>query len=378
MVWARFDTLDAHSDFRFDIRVSKWPNPNTNRTKNAFRMQLGEGLPFPRPQRYKLWMDFVPEAPNNRLYPIIDLDKAGEFELFGTSGEDISGREVEMSIIQHLEDDFPGSHSSGIEYAFKFKQIGFDDYHEQWFFETDHFGGNPKENPMQESSLFSPLTLHHVHDVPSDLNLTWPINNFVPMFNWEPMSECYTFHDEDLQGINAEFNGDDSYIRLDHDIVGLNQDFIIEADVRLHDPDDFWPLFGRDGQGGFIGMEGADLIFGFLQETTTWTPLLNTWFNWRLEFEQESQLQIKLFIDDVQVSVNTINRLNTPFNTIGVYKHGISGTLWAHMDVRNLKVKTGDAPSTVSKLDMLLQVNALDASPEENHGETFNMDLPDT
>jgi hypothetical protein len=339
-------------------------------------MQLGEGTPFPRPARHKMWMVNVPEAPMGRLYPIIDLDQVGEFHLAGTSGEDISGREVEMDVIQHLEDDFPTGHSSGIEYKFKFKHIGFDDYNVRWFYETKHPGLDPNENIMLESSIVSPNTVHIIKDTPSELNLTWPPSDVFPQFFWEPMSECYTFHDEDLQGINAEFNGDDSYIRLDHDLVGLNHDFIIDADVRLHDPDDFWPLFGRDGQGGFIGMEGADLLFGFLRSTTQWTPLLNQWFNWRLEFEQESQLQIKLFIDDVQVSVNIINRLNTPFNTIGVYRHGVSGTLWAHMDVRNLKVKMGDAPSIDLKLDMLLQINALDASPEENHGETFNMALP--
>jgi hypothetical protein len=376
MVWAHFDSIPAHTAFRADIRVSKWPNPDTNRTKNAFRMQLGEGMPFPRPQRYKLWMDFVPEAPNNRLYPIIDLDQTGEFELFGTSGEDISGREVEMSIIQHLEDDFPGSHGSGIEYAFKFKQIGFDDYHEQWFFENDHFGDNFRDNPMMESSIGSPLTLHRIADVPSELNLTWPINDVTPQFNWEPMSECWTFLPGDLQQLFAEFNGVDSYIRLDHDLVNVNSDFVIEAEIRLHDPDNFWPLMGRDGSGGFLGMEGSDFIFGNLRLATSWTPLLNQWFTWRLEFEQPLQLKYMLFIDDVEVMDRTTNRQSVQFNTLGVYRHGVSGTKWAHMDVKLLKFLTGTAPSSVVALDMPMAQDSCDQGPDENHGEAFEMDLP--
>jgi hypothetical protein len=341
-------------------------------------MQLGEGMPFPRPQRYKLWMDFVPEAPLGRLYPIIDLDESAEFELFGTSGEDISGREVEMSIIQHLEDDFPGSHGSGIEYAFKFKHIGFDDYHEQWFFENDHFGDEHKENPMLESSLGSPLTLHRVADVPSELNLTWPINDFTPQFSWEPMSECYTFHDEDLQAISAEFNGVDSYIRLDHDLKRVNSPFIMSARIRLHSPDDFWPVLGTDGSGNFCGMEGSDTIFGAHRLSTTWSPLLNEWFDWRLEFEQVSANNLRTFINDVQVDESTIIRQQMALNTLGVYKHGVSGTLWAHMDMKDFKYLSGDAPSTVVEAHLPLRVNALDLGPDENHGETFEMDLPDT
>lgn len=376
MVWAHFDTQSDHSNFRFDIRVSKWPNPDTNRLKVEFRMALGQGLPFPRPQRFKLWMDNVPEAPNNRLYPIIDLDAAGEFQLFGTSGVDISGREVEMAIIEHLLPDFPGSDFPGIEYRFKFKQIGFDDYNEQWYWEHESVVHPPTDILMQVSSLTSVNNLIFVHDIPSELNLTWPTNDFVPQFNWEGMSECYTFHPEDLQALSAEFNGADSYIALDHNLVNTNSDFVIEARLRLHAPDDFWPLMGIEGSGGFLGMEGSDFIFGNLRLATSWTPLLNQWFTWRIEFEQPEQLKYRLFIDDVEVMDRTVARQHLQFNRLGVHKHSVPDTTWAHMDMKFLKFLTGAYPSSIVALDMPCAADACDIGPDANHGETFNMELP--
>jgi hypothetical protein len=199
----------------------------------------------------------------------------------------------------------------------------------------------------------------------------WPFDLEIDVF---ASDECYLFPQTPV-GM-AAFNGSDAYIALDHDITGFDLDFVIDVDVRLNDSSTWWPVFGRAGLGGFIGMDGADLIFGALRKTTTWTPVDDEWFNWRLEFEQPDQLKLQLFINDTLVATSTISRFNTPINRIGVYKQGVGGSLWADGDFKNLKVLLGDYPSTDVELDMPLIENALDAGPSENHGTTFNMDLP--
>lgn len=188
------------------------------------------------------------------------------------------------------------------------------------------------------------------------------------------VSECYEFPaDPTLPEAAAAFNGSDSYIRLTNNIPRLDVPFIISADIRLHDVTSFWPLFGLDGTGGFTGMDENDSIFGFLRLVTTWVPVLDVWFNWRFEFEQVSQLNYRTYIDDVLVDETTGGRQFSHRNTIGVYRHGVSGTIWANMDVKNLKLLTGAVPSTDVALDMPLQVDALDHGPLENHGTPFNI-----
>jgi hypothetical protein len=46
------------------------------------------------------------------------------------------------------------------------------------------------------------------------------------------------------------------------------------------------------------------------------------------------------------------------------------------MDIRDLKIETGTPGDYETLLDMPLRTNALDIGPNENHGTTFNMDLP--
>jgi hypothetical protein len=174
----------------------------------------------------------------------------------------------------------------------------------------------------------------------------------------------------------AAFNGSDAYIALDNDILTFNKDFIIDVDIRLNVADGWMPVFGRAGLGGFIGMDGSDVIYGGTRRSSSWTPVADEWFNWRMEFEQSIGLTMIVYIDDVEVSNFATNRMNVPINRIGVYKQGASGSLWTNGDFKNMKLWMGDPPSTDVELDMPLFENALDSGPKANHGTTFNMALP--
>jgi len=203
-------------------------------------------------------------------------------------------------------------------------------------------------------------------------------SNWATNFGWNTMSACNLELPGDplVDDLFAEFNGIDSYISLDQLMTGFNSSFIMSARIRLHDTTVFWPILGREGTGGFFGMDDEDLIFGNLRLATSWTPVLDTWFDWRYEFEQVLQLKHKLFIDDIEVMDRTTNRQFATFDNLGVYRHSVPGPLWGNFDMQHLRITSGVPPSPILVLDMPLTVNALDLGPSANHGTPFNMDLP--
>ena len=176
----------------------------------------------------------------------------------------------------------------------------------------------------------------------------------------------------------AAFNGTDSYIVLTQDIPTLNVAFKLEAEICLHNVTTFWPIFGKEAVGGFLGMDNSDMIFANEIFATSWVPVLDTWFKFRFEFEQTSQLQYKLFIDDVEVLDVVGFRQNLNFINLGVFRHNDPGVIWGDFDMRFLKLQMGDAGNLVTALEMPLIENALDLSVNANHGTPFNMDLPST
>lgn len=376
MGWTCFESVAAFSAFTLANRVPKWPHPNTNRTKCAFRMALGDGLPFPRPDRFLCLMLQVPNEPGGLAFPWIDLDEIDEFVVQGSSGLNSRGREVILTITQHLEPDFDPVFQPGIEYHFLFKMPGFDDFNFHYFYENRTPAGDPCEISYLSSPSSGTCLQTRTQDDPEILDVDWPETLMEPHFFFTPMSVCYDIPEGGCEDGFAAFNGEDAYIALDHNLFNTNSDFIIEAQIRLKELDHFWPLMGREGTGGFLGMDGEEFIFGNLRLATSWTPTVNTWFKWRLEFEQPLQLKYKLFIDDIEVMDRTTNRQHLQFNRLGVYKHGVSGTIWANMDMRELKFWSGDSPSTDVELDMPCDDDACDVGPDENHGTTFEMELP--
>ena len=201
---------------------------------------------------------------------------------------------------------------------------------------------------------------------------TWTIPVLVPVLFG--VSDCYEF--PLLPPGMASFNGTDAYIQLgDLGSFPFNP-FRISCEVRLNQTANHWPVLGRDGAGGFCGMRDDNIVFGSFEIDTSWTPVADEWVTWVLEFEWPDQLKYKLAIAGTEVWNSVQVRQNFPMDTIGVYKHGVPGTLWADLDMRDLKIETGSPSSPVVLLDMPLRVNALDLGPQANHGTTFNMLLP--
>lgn len=201
---------------------------------------------------------------------------------------------------------------------------------------------------------------------------SWTIGDM--RFDLFAVSDCYEF--KSLCVGFAEFNGEDSWIDFQISWPLSNIAFFLECDIRLHDVTTFWPILGRDGLGGFFGMDDNDLIFGNLRLPTSWTPVLDTWFHFLYRFEHETQLQHELYIDDVEVLQTTSTRQFLSFDVFGVYKKGVSGTIWGNFDMKNFKRWQGNAEFPNLIADINLICDAVDRDDGTYDGTTHNMALP--
>lgn len=349
-------------------KISKWPHSNTIRIDPKYRVKDTDPTLIPLASRYGLYYSkalfpYDPDVPEFNAAGWWDLAVRAENHIGVTTEENSEGYTLDINI-KHLE-ELPVRDVPGIEFNVEFRHATLGDLN---YFE---------EYPTQQLTKLWKYDMNTF--VFSDLgNRYWtqpdPPYAEVIIARLFAVPECELF--PFLPPEMAAFNGTDAYIALDHNIPRLDVPFKIEADIRLHNVTSFWPLFGLDNTGGFTGMDEDDTIFGFLRIGTTWVPVLDVWFNWKFEFEQVSQLNYRTFIDDVLVDESVFGRQFSHRNMVGVYKHGVSGTIWSDMDVKNLKLTIGDVPSSNVVLDMPLQENALDLSDDANHGTTFNMPLP--
>lgn len=349
-------------------KISRWPKPNSARVDSFFRIKYVEPALIPIAGRYGFLyredgLDWDLDAPSTNFFGGFDAFAVGEDHIRLLMGENAHGFDVTVDI--EAVESTPDALVQGVVITITMVHATFGTQTAVGEYPVTEI--SDRWNWVSNTDFHAPKFGWQYTNDPS-----WTIPVLEPILWGVP--DCFVF--PRLPVGMAAFNGSDAYIALDHNITGLNQDFVIECDVRLNDSSTWWPVFGQAGLGGFIGMDGADLIFGGLRQATSWTPVEDVWFNWRLEFEQPDQLKVKLFIDDTLVATRVTNRFNAPINRVGVYKQGVGGSLWMDGDMKNLKVLLGDYPSTDVELDMPLIENALDVGPGENHGTTFNMRLP--
>lgn len=376
MVWLGLEFPDEFDDFIGDFKVSKWPRPNSKRIQCDFRMALGDGIPFPRPDRYFLDLQEVPDEPDNRAYALIDLDVSGPFEVSGSTGVNALGREITLKIIQHLDEPIVGQPWPLIEYQFISKMAGFDDFHFAWYWPGENVGGDITEIPFDVTSF----DVRHPHTVVEEdkfpLNLDWPTNPVFSDLTWRPKSSCFAPTDFIPEAVGAEFNGVDAYIGLDHSIGIDNGPFFFEADVRLRD-NDLAPMLAAAWHIFDLGISFEQAKYGNRLIDLDDLPAVDTWFKFRMEFEwsKAQLLTYHCWIDDVEQSFLVSPRFFLGFDNLGVRDFD-NIPVWGDFDMKNLIFKRGTFASPTTVLDMKLIVNALDDGPDENHGTTHNMALP--
>lgn len=365
-------------DQRLENRVATWPLPNGKRVDARYKMVGGAPPCVSRASRY--FVTFQPFPLGTRYFALIDVAFDGTpGELIGDTGPDPHGRTLQLKITDHqIGNPHPVYDQAGINFLFTLSLESRDDWHIEWFYPTIQDGS---DGP-------APVTLLNVQGVQGTslrsndactADNAWE-NTICSPVDWYTFSECKEPAGEemDFPASFAEFNGVDSYIALTEAVGSMDSPFILKADIRRRGFPWIWPIFGKEGAGGFHGMDLSQIIFGTLTLDTDWTEVDDIWFRWEYRFEQDTQLHHQLFINDVEVMDETTNRQFMNPDNLGVFRHNSFPEIWGHFDMKKLLYLVGTPGDFEVRLDMPLTENCLDLSDNDNHGTPFNMDLPAT
>lgn len=368
-----FAAFLAQSD---DNGVATWPLAGGVRVASRYKMVGGVPPCASRASRHLVTWRPIPGGV--RYFALIDVAYDGTpGELVGSTGEDPHGRVMELKITDHQVGNLHPDYSEiGINYLFTLKLPSHTDWHTEWFYPDIPSLGFTGA-PVSLRELPTEGTPSRTQNDPHTPSTSW--ESFIASrVDWYTFSECKEPAGEemDFPPSFAEFNGEDSYIALTESVGQMNDPFILSADIRRRGFPWIWPIFGVDGAGGFHGMDLSQIIFGNLTLDTDWTEVDDVWFKWEYRFEQDGQLRHQLFIDDVEMMDRTTNRQFMNPDVLGVFRLNSFPTIWGHFDMKELLYLVGTPGDFEIRLNMPLTENALDLSDNENHGTTFNMDLP--
>lgn len=339
-------------------------------------MSLGEGMPFPRPGRFILEMQSVPGIPGGLAFPVIDVDVAGSFVLFGTSGVNANGREVELTITEHLLADYPGSSSPGLEYHFVFKMVGFDDFNWTWFYEREDPPGPDIDIVMMAASNVPTTRVLIVFDDPTLMNLDWPSQPVLGKLRWFPMSECYLFDDPDPVIDKAEFNGVDARIACVPTFAGNGFEYRWSGDFYIRPGGDaIWSHFSAHAFSR-IGMTDTHLKFGAANAFSNYPLPKETWFTLRVQtfWDATPFGQADIFFDDVFQKRVAVGSGGGVQDSLG--GRATAPVEWGDFDLRNLILEGGPSATPIIAIKMDMDGNACGSGPDLIKGTTFNMPLP--
>ena len=361
---------------RTSNKVAIWPLPNGQRLDPKYKFVGSEPGCASRASRHLFtWQPF---SGGTRYFALVNVfPTETPFELRGDTGEDPDGRVMELVITDHqIGNPHPDYSQTGVSYKFILSLPGKTDWQAEWFWPTpaaDGFG----PCPVTLIAFPFPVPDARTSNDAFGADTAWENTSGSPI-EWYTFSECKEPLGQEMifpQNF-ARFNGDDAYIALTESVANFSNPFVVDCDIRFQEFITWMPIFGNFNAGGFFGMDQDDIIFGNLRLPTTWVPELNVWYNWRYEFEQDTQLQHQLFIDGGSVRNSTNSRQFMSANRLGVYRQGGLGVIWGGFDLKHLWYAKGTPGNFDVQLDMPLQVNALDNGPFANHGTTFNMELP--
>jgi hypothetical protein len=363
-----FEYWGMHPD-GVNHKVSSWPRPGSLRVDARYRMLFGKDC-LPSAQRFLLRIRHElivdpPTAATKDIWALLDLVpiKGGHIEATTNANADGLVLRVSAESMELLPDQqVPGV-------LFQIELSLADNGSVIYWEEYATHPGSTRWTPTAENWVGGSDAQGWITDP------LWTYGEFVQKY--QSGSECYAFErqSEGPEGF-AEFNGVDSYIALTESVPAFNSPFRVTCDFRIRGQPDWMPIWGNHDAGGFKGMDQSDVIFGIIRFNTTWNPTIDVWHTYRYDFEQTSQLQHQLYIDGINVMDRISNRPQMSANRLGVYRQGGVGSIWGHFDLRFLKYEKGTVGNFTTELEMPLQTDALDLSDNENHGTTFNMELP--
>lgn len=373
MPWIDDVSSERFDEISFSRKLALWPNPNTVRINPFNRMVLGVGMPYPRATRYFIQIEPF-DGESTKFWAWLDLDTFTENHLEGSTGLSPDGREIKLEIDQVWDPtklfDEPGQ---SIAYKCTYSRTGFDPFFVEWKWDTS-FQNNRVELAANFEPPFSFPWLITTDWTPV-LNTDW--TNSAPFQHWWlwSMSECYQLEEEAAGW--ADFNGVDSWIGLDHLIPSHGGDYDYEFEINMREEVGWSMFLGIQSTGRpYVGYlpplwANGDFSFGSL-----FPPLeFNKWIKMKQTYRLARPVAegVHIYADDVQVGqFNGTTQTFGGFNQVGRYFQG-GGTFAFNGLMRNLLI-TSLAPGFEGVfLDMKLNGNADDDSPDNNNGTPHNI-----
>lgn len=374
MTWFSTGKLDPdYVDAISKRKVSLWPGYNSKRNGRFFRMQEGEGTPYPRATKHTLQVR--PNVAENVYHnAFFEMDEVAENHLTGTTGVGAAGIEMVVDVLGHPA-SAPDPHFgfTGISYDFTYTRVGFaDPFHMSWVWNNAGGGGN--DGPPIDVFL-DPPSGHWTFWAEDRTGLDTDYDTNPPELSLElvAIAECWDIPVPPPPMGFAELNGVDSDVIYVPIATANGARWFQEFDIRPHSTAEIVVLgktFNTTQWSGFTDVFCR--FMGFLVDMGS--PLnLDVWTTIRFEHAwTANDNTYRVFWDGVPMGTKVAGTQSHAFNT-----HGKRGPSFiGHYDLRNLQWVTGNPAAPIVLMDCPLIVNACDAGPDLLKGTTTNMVLP--
>lgn len=374
MPWMPNDTTVARWDeLKANRKIGRWPRAESARIDARFRMLHVEGTPNPIASRYVVRI-FPFTGSTEDFFAIIDLAYVPAADhLFGTSGVNVDGREVTLTVTQYDPGVDPIFSDRGIMFDFTYQKDAGGISHAYFMSSVDIFGDfNVPYRPFSLGTTPNWLKASLGPEAPTD----WTTTPVHIGFHWITMSDCYVLEEQAAPAppsLFAELNGIDSKITFIPRSDSSGTRWKIEFEIRPHGNSLLVVLGNVDFSTTVFGFEGINIRWHDERTSMGSALPLDVWTTVRFEhgFDADDNTY-RVFWDDVPKGTRVENADSKKFSAIGVRKTTIEG----EFDLRNLLFTITDGITETVLMDLPLTVNACDEGPKAMIGTTFNMDLP--
>ena len=367
---ARWDTLKANT------KLGRWPKAESARIDARFRMLHVEGTPNPIASRYVVRI-FPFTASTVDFFAIIDLAYVPASDhLFGTSGVNVDGREVTLTVTQYDPGTDPIFGDRGIMFDFTYQKDGGGISHAYFMWSVDIFGDN--NVPYRPFSLgVTPNWLRASLGPVAPTDWTeLPVHNG---FHWITMSDCYVLEEQAPPAPLDDFiagNGTDAYVQNDQFHNMFHSSFKFSAQVRWRSLTNAILLCSSTDVADVLGIFGTDLLFNGVTIPLSPVPGLGVFGEFIFERARTPPGEIfRVFWEGTEIGTSTAVFPELNWDRMAGNRPTVP-VQWGDLDMQDVLWSQGLPPSDFIGFDMDCAVAACDVGPQAIKGTTHNMPLP--
>ncbi len=375
MPWLDDGTPQSIVDALANTKKSLWPRDETNRSDARFRHLLGDGMPYPRPQRWVIRI--IPDLglPTVFLNGWLDLAAVSDTVLTGSTGMSAAGHQMDLDITSYADTTDPNFGFNGIEYRLTFLGIGGDTF---WYAymvpinETSFFYETIPLDWLWENDQFNQYE-HSATNYVLGMQPEWLNNNLGHALGLFSVSECWVFPAPAGPGF-ASFNGTTSYIKNRSLTVDTMNSWRQEFDIRLNATDDC-DYLAKSFNGIRVCRIGPNEISYIGRSVTFSTPLVvGTWYHIDFRFQWSVfDVTYRVSVDGGPDDLGPNSNRPAQWDQFG--RRGTKASRGEY-DFKNFVLTRGPDSSPLVFLDQKFQTDACDDGPDARDGDTFFMTLP--